>query len=87
MCNACMSDTLGEMEELHLFKREYPPLRAFDPFAGVGALVKGLVNVGAVKLTHAIEICPSTARTLRFAPLAYQVLHRLIAISSQEEQP
>lgn len=40
-------------------------LRIFDPFAGCGAFVLGLCELGNMRFTHAIEICPSTAETLR----------------------
>jgi hypothetical protein len=41
-------------------------LRAFDPFAGIGAFTAGLAQAGCLKLTHAIEIGPSTADTLKY---------------------
>ena len=41
------------------------PLRIFDPFAGCGAFVLGLCELGNMRFTHAIEICPSTCATLR----------------------
>lgn len=42
------------------------PLRLFDPFAGAGAFALGMCQVGKMKLTHAIEIDPSAAYTLRY---------------------
>jgi len=43
-------------------------LRALDIFAGTGAFSLGIMAAGApVKLTHAIEISPSAAKSLRYA--------------------
>jgi DNA (cytosine-5)-methyltransferase 1 len=66
-----MPEKLREVKELYEFKQEFSPLRAFDPFAGVGAFVRGVENAGAIKFTHAIEICPSTAMTLRYVLSLY----------------
>ncbi|TFK56344.1 S-adenosyl-L-methionine-dependent methyltransferase [Heliocybe sulcata] len=52
-----LSDFLGDMEE--------KPLRVLDPFAGVGAFGMGLEESGVVRMTYAIEISPSAAKTLR----------------------
>lgn len=41
------------------------PLAAFDPFAGAGAFGLALQDAGAIKLTHAVEISVSAAKTLR----------------------
>lgn len=40
-------------------------LRALDVFAGVGAFGLGMEEVGGIKVTHAIEISPSAAKTLK----------------------
>jgi hypothetical protein len=42
-------------------------LRTLDLFAGVGALSMGLEETGGFRTTHAVEIGPSTAQTLRYA--------------------
>jgi DNA (cytosine-5)-methyltransferase 1 len=43
-------------------------LRAFDVFAGAGAMSLGMEGAaGGVKTTHAVEISPSAARTFRYA--------------------
>ena len=47
-------------------KQQFTPFKALDPFAGVGAFVRGLEYPGAVEFTHAIEICPSAALTLKY---------------------
>ena len=44
-----------------------PQLRALDLFAGTGAFSLGMRAAGApFKLTHAIEISPSAAKSLRY---------------------
>lgn len=44
-----------------------PQLRALDLFAGTGAFSLGMKTAGApFKLTHAIEISPSAAKSLRY---------------------
>ena len=43
-------------------------LRAFDIFAGAGAMSLGMENAtGGMRTTHAVEISPSAARTFRYA--------------------
>jgi DNA (cytosine-5)-methyltransferase 1 len=43
-------------------------LRAFDVFAGAGAMSLGMEGAtGGMKTTHAVEISPSAARTFRYA--------------------
>ena len=71
LCQECMSNKEKEMGELQQFRGGYALLRTFDPFAGVGALVRGSENSGVAKFTHGIEICPSTAKTLRFITIDY----------------
>ena len=45
-----------------------PQLRALDIFAGTGAFSLGMKAAGApFKLTHAIELSPSAAKSLRYA--------------------
>lgn len=41
-------------------------LRTFDPFGGVGAFGLAMEELGCMKLTHAVEITPSAALTLRY---------------------
>lgn len=42
-----------------------PTLRALDVFAGVGAFGLGMEEAGGIRVTHAIEISPSAAKTLK----------------------
>jgi DNA (cytosine-5)-methyltransferase 1 len=49
-----------------------PQLRALDLFAGTGAFSLGMKAAGApFKLTHAVEISPSAAKSLRYILLIY----------------
>lgn len=64
MLRDCLGDALRFAEEAQAQK-----LRAFDIFAGAGAMSLGMENATAgMKTTHAVEISPSAARTFRYAP-------------------
>lgn len=54
-----------------------PQLNALDLFAGTGAFTLGMKTSGApFKLTHAIEISPSAAKSLRYLlPIYYTTEH------------
>ncbi|PCH37981.1 S-adenosyl-L-methionine-dependent methyltransferase [Wolfiporia cocos MD-104 SS10] len=66
-CIPCSKEYIQRFHELRQFQTAYEvrPLRAFDPFGGVGAFGKGLEESGCIKFTHAVEISPSAARALR----------------------
>ncbi|KAG9313921.1 S-adenosyl-L-methionine-dependent methyltransferase [Chiua virens] len=64
-CPMCMKKELKKFHGMKKFLREEKPLRVFDPFAGTGAFAMALEEVGCFKLTHAAEISPSAAKTLR----------------------
>ncbi|KAI0640019.1 S-adenosyl-L-methionine-dependent methyltransferase [Trametes polyzona] len=64
-CDACLNQHNQEMQQLSSFPGTQKPLRTFDPFGGVGAFALAMEQVGVIKLTHAIEITPSAALTLR----------------------
>lgn len=51
------------------FKSGLKPLRAFDPFGGVGAFGLGLEEGGCIQVTHTVEISPSASETLRCGDL------------------
>lgn len=60
---AHIGDALTFAEEAQTQK-----LRAFDIFAGAGAMSLGMENAtGGMRTTHAVEISPSAARTFRYA--------------------
>lgn len=64
LCDLCYKACKCRTDKLDTFS-EAAPLRAFDPFAGVGAFALAMQESGALTLTHAIEISPSAARTLK----------------------
>ena len=58
-----IAEALTFAEEVHSRK-----LRAFDIFAGAGAMSLGMESAtGGMKTTHAVEISPSAAQTFRYA--------------------
>ncbi|KAI0095061.1 S-adenosyl-L-methionine-dependent methyltransferase [Irpex rosettiformis] len=61
ICHAADQATAKQMEDFD----QIAPLKAFDPFAGTGAFALSMQEAGILKLTHAIELSPSTARTLK----------------------
>ncbi|KAI0354603.1 S-adenosyl-L-methionine-dependent methyltransferase [Trametes cingulata] len=65
-CQQCLDLDNTLFEELDSFitgGQGY--LRTFDPFAGVGAFALAMEELHCVKLTHAVEITPSAALTLK----------------------
>ncbi|KAI0747841.1 S-adenosyl-L-methionine-dependent methyltransferase [Daedaleopsis nitida] len=65
VCQPCFlkeSDNFGKLQQF--MGQRGIRLRAFDPFAGVGAFGLGLEKSGCLKVTHAVEISPSAAKTL-----------------------
>lgn len=66
ICGRCMQKNLDDFRELKTFLQSSQKLRLFDPFAGVGAFPLAMENIGCFKLTHAVEISPSAARTLKY---------------------
>ncbi|GJE89469.1 S-adenosyl-L-methionine-dependent methyltransferase [Phanerochaete sordida] len=67
VCAACFRADEARVRALRDFTdaRARRPLRAFDPFGGVGAFALAMQDAGCMKLTHAIEISPSAALTLK----------------------
>ena len=53
-------------------------LRAFDPFAGVGAFGMSMEGSGAIRVTHAVEISPSAAATMKYVPLSHLLLMLIV---------
>ncbi|KAI0718349.1 S-adenosyl-L-methionine-dependent methyltransferase [Cerioporus squamosus] len=64
VCSHCFLNDLTRLEEYKALK-ENSPLRAFDPFAGCGAFGLSMEETGHMKVTHAVEISPSAADTLK----------------------
>lgn len=64
-CLTCRKETLLTKVKQAI----QPQLRALDIFAGTGAFSLGMKAAGApFELTHAIEISPSAAKSLRYVP-------------------
>ena len=68
ICLPCWRESKQRSIDLQKFSEMYAeePLRAFDPFGGVGAFALSMQEVGCLKLTHAVEISPSAALTLKY---------------------
>ncbi|KAF7971524.1 hypothetical protein HWV62_20924 [Athelia sp. TMB] len=68
-CGICFADRKATLDLEDAFIKSMTrrnPLAIFDPFAGLGALGRGLEEgAGCVKVTHAVEISPSASETLR----------------------
>jgi hypothetical protein len=64
-CSAQMRRRLEDDRKFSLSSNSGRIFRALDPFAGVGSFSLGLATSKCIELTHAIEIAPSTAETLR----------------------
>lgn len=65
VCQRCLDPNLENLRDLDDYFKKGPRLRAFDPFAGVGAFALAMEMEQCFKLTHAIEISPSAAETLK----------------------
>jgi DNA (cytosine-5)-methyltransferase 1 len=67
VCRYCTAEDLAEWTHGQEFVQKQKPLRALDPFAGSGAFGLGLEESGCIEVTHAVEISPSAAKTLKCA--------------------
>ena len=68
ICLPCWRENKQHSADLKKFLRMFAehPLRAFDPFGGVGAFALSMQEAVCLKLTHAVEISPSAALTLKY---------------------
>jgi DNA (cytosine-5)-methyltransferase 1 len=69
-CEICAYTLQARIVEALTFSEEAQArkLRAFDVFAGAGAMSLGMESAtGGMKTTHAVEISPSAAQTFRYA--------------------
>ena len=64
VCSRCYEEHSAELED-HKALMQKPPLQAFDIFAGCGALGLSMEEAGHMQVTHAVEITPSAADTLK----------------------
>ena len=76
VCTPCCKERLKTRKSLYKFleQSERQPLPTLDLFGGVGAFSRGLAEgSGCLKVTHAIEISPSAARTFMYVALTLQL--------------
>jgi DNA (cytosine-5)-methyltransferase 1 len=66
VCRYCAAEDLTEWKHNREFLKKHKPLRTLDPFAGSGSFGLGMERTGCVKITHAVEISPSAAKTLKY---------------------
>ncbi|EMD32847.1 hypothetical protein CERSUDRAFT_99217 [Gelatoporia subvermispora B] len=94
MCKQCTDENekiLGEENDF-LNATQRRPMKGLDLFAGAGAFGLAMEATGCIKITHAIEISPSAARTLKInSPdtIVYNQCANVVlryAIKSQELQ-
>lgn len=64
-CDECYLKMLDELQSQRDYVNKNSRLRAFDPFAGVGAFANGLAEAANLELTQAIEIDQDAAMTLK----------------------
>jgi DNA (cytosine-5)-methyltransferase 1 len=69
VCSECCREKLERIKLMKdfLFMGKRQPLRAMDLFGGVGAFGLGMEDSGVIKVTHAIEIAPSAAKTFKYS--------------------
>ena len=69
LCEICVQEEIDKTYDFLQWREKMKtrPLRIFDPFAGSGAFVLGVCESGPMKFTHAIDIAPSAAETIRYA--------------------
>jgi DNA (cytosine-5)-methyltransferase 1 len=67
-CERCFGDNQKEVLAVskYVSKLEKSPLKALDLFAGTGAFGFGMEKSCPIKVTHAIEIAPSAARSIKW---------------------
>ncbi|KAF9444348.1 S-adenosyl-L-methionine-dependent methyltransferase [Macrolepiota fuliginosa MF-IS2] len=68
VCKPCTEESMAQYYDLQDFKTKMQetPLEVLDLFGGVGAFSLGLKEgSGCLKISHALEISPSAAKTLR----------------------
>ena len=68
ICRHCFSDILHQKEKTEEFlAAQKSGLKTLDLFAGTGAFSLAMKDIARIKVTHAIEISPSAAQTLKYA--------------------
>ncbi|RDX51125.1 S-adenosyl-L-methionine-dependent methyltransferase [Lentinus brumalis] len=67
MCQSCHEDQSAQTQQLEMFSKQAHPLRGLDLFGGTGAFGLSMEQTSPLKITHAVEISPSAADTMRKA--------------------
>jgi len=67
VCRYCAAEDVAAWKHSQEFVKKHKPLRALDPFAGSGSFGLGMEETGCIKVTHAVEISPSAAKTIKYA--------------------
>lgn len=65
ICKHCYDEDTKLSRDLEYFLRHLLQLRTIDLFAGSGAFAIPMQLAGCLKITHAVEISPSAAMTLK----------------------
>lgn len=69
VCPSCHEDESVQTQQLEMFSKQSHPLRGLDIFAGTGAFGLSMEQTGPLEVTHAVEISPSAADTLRYVEI------------------
>ena len=68
VCRHCFTDILHQKKKTEEFlAAQKSGLKTLDLFAGTGAFSLAMKDIARIKVTHAIEISPSAAQTLKYA--------------------
>ena len=68
VCRHCFTDILHQKEKTEEFlAAQKSGLKTLDLFAGTGGFSLAMKDIARIKVTHAIEISPSAAQTLKYA--------------------
>lgn len=69
VCSSCAKEALAKYYDMQTFKTKMQenPVAVLDLFGGAGAFSLGLKEGSeCLKVTHALEISPSAAKTIRY---------------------
>ena len=66
VCHSCHEDENAQIQLLKLFQEQSQSLRALDLFSGTGAFGLALEQSSPLNVTHAVEISPSAADSMRY---------------------
>ena len=90
VCQSCWRERLREKKLASQFSAysERGPLPTLDLFGGVGAFSKGLAEgSGCLRVTHAVEIGPSAAKTLEYVFVFFVHIVYFLSIIDRRNSP